>query len=111
MNAWLVVGVISILIGAGLIYWINKRKFYRRNVAGLEGFSSFEVSVLVRVLERLGKWIAYILIIFGILNLLIYGSEKKRKEKKEVHVSVTISPMSYISPLSSFSKNSKKQVL
>lgn len=43
----------------GLIYWINRRKFYHHNVADLEGFSSFEASVFIRFLERLGKWLAY----------------------------------------------------
>lgn len=79
----LVFGIITLVLGIGLIYWINRRKFYRRNVAGLEGFSSFESSVFVRLLERIGKWIAYVLIILGILSLLMYSSEKKKIEKNQ----------------------------
>ena len=44
-------------VGIGLIYWIDRRKFYRRNGMDAEGFSSFEASVFVRFIERIGKWI------------------------------------------------------
>lgn len=77
----LVLGIIALVSGIGLRYWINRRKFYRRNVAGLEGFSSYEKSVAVRFLERIGKLVAYVLILFGILFLWSYSREKKYKEK------------------------------
>jgi len=79
----LILAILSLLIAFGLIYWINRRKFYRRNVAGLEGFSSFETSVFIRFIERLGKWLAYILILFSVLLFLLYKSEKKRMERRE----------------------------
>ena len=82
MNASLVLGVIALILGLGLRYWINRRKFYRRSPTGAEGFSSYEKSVLITFLERIGKWAAYILIIFGVLFLLTYRSLKKDKEKK-----------------------------
>lgn len=84
----LVLAILSLIIGFGLIYWINRRKFYRRNVAGLEGFSSFEASVFIRFIERLGKWLAYILILFSVLLFLLYNSEKKRMERKEQKIEV-----------------------
>lgn len=88
----LVFGIITLVLGIGLIYWINRRKFYRRNVAGLEGFSSFESSVFVRLLERIGKWIAYVLIILGILSLLMYSSEKKKigKNQQDIKTEKTV---------------------
>lgn len=79
----LIVAVLFLFSGVGLIYWINRRKFYRRNVAGLEGFSSFEASVFIRFIERLGKWLAYALILFSLFLFLLYNSEKKRVEKKQ----------------------------
>lgn len=79
----LILSSLSLLSGVGLIYWINRRKFYRRNVAGLEGFTSFEASVFIRLLERIGKWLAYALILFSILLFLVYRSEKKRIERKQ----------------------------
>ncbi|MDM1444428.1 hypothetical protein HX056_14010 [Myroides odoratimimus] len=81
-NFILIVGILSLVLGIGLIYWINRRKFYRQNVAGLEGFSSFEASVFIRLLERIGKWLAYALILLSILLFLVYKSEKKRIERK-----------------------------
>ena len=78
----LVLGIILIIIGIGIIYWISRRKFNRRNEAGIEGFSSFEKSVLIRFIERVGKWIAYALIIVGLLFIWTYTQLKKMEEKE-----------------------------
>lgn len=80
VTSQLILGIIALALGVVLIYWINRRKFYRRNVAGLQEFSSFEASVFVRFMERIGKLLAYGLIILGILFLWIYSSEKDRDE-------------------------------
>ncbi|RKE52446.1 molybdenum ABC transporter permease [Sphingobacterium detergens] len=80
MIASLVLGIIALVSGLGLRYWINRRKFYRRGPSGAEGFSSYEKSVAVNILERIGKWGAYILIIFGILFLWSYSRQKQAKE-------------------------------
>lgn len=81
MDASLVMGTISLVGGLGLRYWINRRKFYRRSATGSEGFSSYEKSVIITFIERLGKWVAYLLIIFGVLFFLVYRSEQKKKKK------------------------------
>lgn len=80
----LVFGIVITVIGIGLIYWINRRKFNRRNAAGIEGFSSFEASVFVRFIERIGKWIAYALTILGVLLISTYNLMKKEREKKQI---------------------------
>lgn len=77
----LVIGIICLVFGFGLLYWIGRRKFYRRNAMGAEGFSSYEASVFVRFIERIGKWIAYILIIFGLLGIWTSSKVGKNKEK------------------------------
>lgn len=82
----LVLGIIPLVISVGLLYWISRRKFYRRNMAGLEGFSSFEASVFVRFVERIGKWLAYGLVIISILFLWSYSRMKKDKEKQQQEV-------------------------
>lgn len=84
-TAQLVFGIVVIVIGLGLIYWINRRKFYRRNAMGAEGFSSFEASVFIRFIERIGKWIAYALIIIGIVSIWTY-SQIKKEEKQNVEI-------------------------
>lgn len=88
VTSQLILGIIALALGVGIIYWINRRKFYRRNVAGLQEFSSFEASVFVRFMERIGKLLAYGLLILGILFLWIYSSEKSDKEKQQQEVKI-----------------------
>lgn len=90
MNSTLVLSVLTLLCGFSLRYWINRRRFYRRSPMGAEGFSSYEKSVLILFIERVGKWIAYILIIFGLLFLWNYS--KQNKEKEEVVLIETQNP-------------------
>ncbi|QQU02169.1 hypothetical protein [Myroides odoratus] len=84
----LILAILSLLSGIGLIYWINRRKFYRRNVAGLEGFSSFEASLYIRFIERIGKWLAYALILFSLFLFYIHSLEKERIEDKKQKVAM-----------------------
>ena len=86
MIASLIIGIIFLVAGVGLRYWINRRKFYRRGPMGAEGFSSYESSVIIKLLEKFGKWVAYALIIFGLLSLWVYSREKKEMEKQKVAV-------------------------
>ena len=86
VTAQLVFGIVVTVIGIGLIYWISRRKFYRRNAVGAEGFSSFEASVFTRFVERIGKWFAYVLIIVGIICFWTYFQIKKDKQQQEVNV-------------------------
>ncbi|HSD06370.1 molybdenum ABC transporter permease [Flavobacterium sp.] len=88
VTSQLVLGITPLVIGVGLIYWINRRKFYRRNLAGLEGFSSYETALFVRSLERIGKWLAYGLIIISILVLWSYSRMKKDMERQQQQVKI-----------------------
>lgn len=83
VTSQLVLGIIPLVTGIGLVCWISRRKFYRRNAVGAEGFSSFEASVFTRFIERIGKWVAYALIIIGILLIWSYTQMKKDKEKQK----------------------------
>ncbi len=87
MNPAFFLGIIALIIGVSLRYWINRRKFYRRNPMGLEGFSSYEKSVVTIFLEGSLKWISFGLIIFGLLMLWSY-SKKESKEKRPVPIKV-----------------------
>ena len=53
---------------------------------GAEGFSSYESSVFIKLIEKGGKWIAYALIIFGLLSLWVYSREKNDNEKQKVEI-------------------------
>ncbi|MGJ1415215.1 molybdenum ABC transporter permease [Sphingobacterium multivorum] len=83
ITAQLVFGIILIVVGVGLVYWISRRKFYRRNGMGAEGFSSFEASVFTRFIEGFGKLIAYGLILVGAVCIWTYSQMKKDKEKQQ----------------------------
>lgn len=83
MVASLVIGILFLVAGLALRYWINRRKFYRRSPMGAEGFSSYESSVFVKLIERIGKWIAYALIIYGLLSIGVYYWEKRNQEKQK----------------------------
>lgn len=72
MNKLLLIGIIGLFLGFIIQYWIYRRKFYRRNSSGNEGFSSFEKSVFTRFIEQVLRWISYIFIIIGILYLWRY---------------------------------------
>ncbi|QHC86147.1 molybdenum ABC transporter permease [Empedobacter brevis] len=86
MASSLVIGILFLVLGLGFRYWINRRKFYRRSPTGAEGFSSYEKSVAIKFIEKIGKWVAYALIIFGLLSLWVYSREKKEKETHSIEV-------------------------
>lgn len=65
MIASLVIGIIFLVAGLALRYWINRRKFYRRSPMGAEGFSSYESSVFTKFIERIGKWVPMHLLSLG----------------------------------------------
>jgi hypothetical protein len=88
MVASLVIGIIFLVAGLGLRYWINRRKFYRRSPMGTEGFSSYESSVFIKLVEKVGKWVAYALIIFGLLSLWVYSREKRDNEKQRAQTEI-----------------------
>lgn len=87
MNPALFLGIIALIIGISLRYWINRRKFYRRSPIGVEGFSSYEKSVVTTFLEGSLKWISFGLIIFGLLLLWSY-SKKESNKKRPVPIKV-----------------------
>jgi len=84
--ATLIIAFIFLVPGLLLIFWINKRKFNRRNVAGLEGFSSYEKSIIIRLLEKIGKWLAYAMIIIALLLFWLY-SKKNADKNRNTYIS------------------------
>lgn len=81
----LIFAIIAFVLGIGTIYWINRRKFYRRNMAGIEGFSSYEKSVLVGIIEKFGKLFGYLLIIAGFVFLwLAYLIEQDKPRQEQI---------------------------
>lgn len=86
MISSLIIGILFLVLGLALRYWINRRKFYRRSPIGAESFSSYEKSVGIKFIEKVGKWVAYALIIFGLLSLWVYYREKNNEGKQNVEL-------------------------
>jgi hypothetical protein len=61
----LITGILSVIISIILKHWVGKRKFYRRNVAGIEEFKSYGSAVITDLLEKFVSFIAKVLIILG----------------------------------------------
>jgi hypothetical protein len=61
-----------ILLGLGLIirYWIGRRRFNRRGIAGLQLFTSYEKWWLVTRIESLINLLALVAIVAGLFLLI-----------------------------------------
>jgi hypothetical protein len=70
LTLFYVVGIVFILLSIYLSYWRGKRKFNRRNMAGLETFSTYEKSLTTRWLENSASFISILLMVLGIIILL-----------------------------------------
>lgn len=68
----LVMGLVFLAIGVAIIFWTNKRAFKRRNMAGVQEFSSYGHSLLIRTLERFGRIGAWFFILAGAGSLLTF---------------------------------------
>lgn len=64
-------GLILISIGLLMRFLIGRRKFNRRNVAGIEVFSSYLTAVTIRLFERLFNLFGLLLIVFGAITVLM----------------------------------------
>ncbi len=66
-----IIGIIFIVAGIALRYWVNKRRFDRRAITGLEMFSSYGKARLTVFLERLIKLLGLLLIAGGGILVLL----------------------------------------
>ena len=64
-------GIIMLVIGIAIRYWIAKRKFNRRAITGAQVFNSYKESVFIRVFEWLVKWAGTILIVIGAILIIM----------------------------------------
>ncbi len=66
-----VYGITILIVGLVVRYLMNRRRFNRRNFAGVQTFDSYEHKVAVGYFERFFRIIAKVLIIFGIFLIAI----------------------------------------
>lgn len=69
---YIIGGALVLLLGIFLRHVVERRKFYRRNVAGLEAFHSYTKSVLIPFVEGLLNLLGLLLIIVG--GIVLMGS-------------------------------------
>jgi cbb3-type cytochrome oxidase subunit 1 len=83
-----IIGIVAVILGGTLRYWVNRNRFNRRNPSGLEQFSSYNKSVAVTAYESVIKNIGTLLLLVGLLFFAIHfysktNVERFRKQKTE----------------------------
>lgn len=66
-----IVGALMFVAGFTLIYFINRKRFNRRTITGLQAFKSFEHAWSSTYLEKFGKLIGMILILAGSILFVV----------------------------------------
>lgn len=71
-NAFLIiVGILALIIGTALKLFIGRRRFYRRNPAGGQGFKNYRSALLTPFWENILTFTGGVLIILGVISLAI----------------------------------------
>jgi hypothetical protein len=60
-------GIVLLVIGAAMRYWVNRRRFNRRTITGIQVFSNYEKAVTLTYFEKLVKLAGLLILGFGIL--------------------------------------------
>jgi len=68
-NNLLVASITAIILGVALKLFVGRRKFYRRNQAGLETFKKYRDAITISFFERIISIVGGILIVSGVLFL------------------------------------------
>lgn len=66
----LISAILMIVVGLCIRHIVGRRRFYRRNVAGIEEFDSYGAAQFTQLWERLAHLLGSILLGLGILILL-----------------------------------------
>jgi hypothetical protein len=64
--------IIFIAGGFYLRFQINKRRFNRRNMAGVEEFKSYGNAYTTQMMEKLGRYVGFFLILIGIFMAISF---------------------------------------
>lgn len=66
----IIVWIVLLAIGGYGLFWTNKRRFERRNVAGIEEFSSYGKAVATRGGEKIVRLASWLLLVLGGLGIV-----------------------------------------
>ena len=64
-------GIVAIVIGLFIRYQVGRRRFNRRNGAGVQQFGSYNKALMTTATERLFIIVAGLLLIGGIILILV----------------------------------------
>ncbi|MFT3701215.1 MAG: hypothetical protein QM802_02540 [Agriterribacter sp.] len=59
MQTSIIPGILMIVIGTAILYWVGKRRFMRRGVGGLQHFSSYDRALIISLIECVAKILAW----------------------------------------------------
>lgn len=65
-----IIGLLLTFLGVTMIFIVNRREFYRRNIAGIEEFSGYAVMVAVKGIEFVARYAGWMLIAIGFLIIM-----------------------------------------
>lgn len=66
---FIVLGIVALSMGLAIRLFIGRRRFYRRNQAGLQGFKNYRYALITPFVETILTFIGGLLIIVGVLCL------------------------------------------
>lgn len=69
--AFIVIGASALAIGIALRLFVGRRRFYRRNQAGLQEFKNYRRAIGISFIEKLLMIIGSLLIVIGTLSLIV----------------------------------------
>lgn len=59
------IGLLAALLGVSARFWVNRRRFYRRGIAGLDEHPSYLSAILVRFFERIVLVTSFVVMMGG----------------------------------------------
>jgi hypothetical protein len=68
-TAFIVLGIVALALGISIKLFIGRRRFSRRNPAGLEGFKNYRNALITPFFETVVTLIGSSLIVVGVLCL------------------------------------------
>ncbi|MFP5438835.1 MAG: molybdenum ABC transporter permease [Bacteroidia bacterium] len=67
--AFIVIGIIALALGIAIKLFVGRRRFYRRNQAGLEQYKNYRNALFTPFMETVLAFIGGMLVIVGLLSI------------------------------------------
>jgi len=70
----IIIGIVALTMGIVIKLIVGKRRFYRRNQAGIEEFKNYRRAFGISLIERIFIFLSSLIIIVGVALLVIASS-------------------------------------